>query len=75
METEFVLDNNRRIIDRYLFLQQCIDGIEPGTGTTVLGVELKTPVIMSAMTMPIPAITEDGLLKTAEGLKDAGSMM
>ena len=75
VETEFVLANNRRVIDRYLFLQQCIDGIESSTRTTVLGVELKTPVIMSAMTMPIPAITEDGLLKVAEGLKEAGSLM
>jgi NAD(P)H-dependent flavin oxidoreductase YrpB (nitropropane dioxygenase family) len=38
-------------------------------------VDLKTPVIMSAMTMPIPAIREGGLAMVAEGLKEAGSMM
>jgi isopentenyl diphosphate isomerase/L-lactate dehydrogenase-like FMN-dependent dehydrogenase len=75
VETEFVLANNRRVIDRHTFLQQCIDGLESSTGTTVLGVELKTPVIMSAMTMPIPAIAEDGLLQVADGLKAAGSLM
>ena len=75
VETEFVLSNNRRVIDRYTFLPQCIDAVEPITATTILGVELKTPVIMSAMTMPIPVIAEDGLLQVAEGLKDAGSLM
>ncbi|MBW1950831.1 MAG: alpha-hydroxy-acid oxidizing protein [Deltaproteobacteria bacterium] len=75
VETEFVMANNRRVLDRYTFLQQCIDGTEPTTHTSVLGVELKTPVIMSAMTMPIPAIAEEGLMKVARGLKEAGSLM
>ncbi len=75
VETEFVLANNRRVIDAYTFRQQCIDGVQPVTATTVLGVELKTPVIMSAMTMPIAAIAPDGLMQVAEGLKDAGSLM
>ena len=30
---------------------------------------------MSAMTMPIPAIAEDGMMQVAEGLKEAGSLM
>lgn len=75
VETEFVLANNRKVIDRYTFMQQCIDGLEPTTRITALGVNLGTPVIMSAMTMPIPAIVEDGLMKVAEGLKAAGSLM
>ena len=41
----------------------------------VLGVSLSTPVIMSAMTMPIPAVMDDGLLAVAHGLKEAGSLM
>ena len=75
VETEFVMANNRRIIERYTFLQQCIDAVDPTTAISVLGVELKTPVIMSAMTMPIPAISEDGLMEVAQGLKEAGSLM
>jgi isopentenyl diphosphate isomerase/L-lactate dehydrogenase-like FMN-dependent dehydrogenase len=75
VETEFVMTNNRRVIERYAFLQQCIDAVDPITATTLLGVELKTPVIMSAMTMPIPAIAEDGMMQVAEGLKEAGSLM
>jgi len=76
VETEFVLENNRRVMNRYTFVQQCIDGIEsPNTNLKVLGVSLKTPVIMSAMTMPIPAISEKGLFQVAEGLKAAGSLM
>ncbi|MCK5417645.1 MAG: alpha-hydroxy-acid oxidizing protein, partial [Desulfobacterales bacterium] len=47
----------------------------PKTACRVLGVELATPVIMSAMTMPIPAITENGLMDVAEALKKAGSLM
>ncbi|HDZ90452.1 MAG TPA: hypothetical protein ENH37_07220, partial [Deltaproteobacteria bacterium] len=31
--------------------------------------------IMSSMTMPIPAIVDDGLMKVADGLKQAGSLM
>jgi len=75
VETEFVLDNNRRVIDRYTFRQQCIDAVQPETGCQVLGVTLETPIVMSAMTMPIPAIRKGGLLLTAEGLKAAGSLM
>ncbi len=75
VETEFVLANNRRVIDSYTFRQQCIDGVEPATATTVLGLEFKTPVVMSAMTMPISAIAPDGLMQVAEGLKSVGSLM
>ncbi len=69
VETGFVITHNRYILDRYTFRQRCIDGMEATTRCRVLGVELATPVIMSAMTMPIPAIAEDGLLEVAEGLK------
>jgi len=75
VETQFVMVNNRRVLDRYTFRQRCIDGVNPSTRCQVLGVDLATPVIMSAMTMPIPAIVEDGLMKVAEGLKEAGSLM
>jgi isopentenyl diphosphate isomerase/L-lactate dehydrogenase-like FMN-dependent dehydrogenase len=75
VETEFVMKNNRRILDRYTFRQRCIDGVEAATHCSVLGVELATPVIMSAMTMPIPAIVENGLMEVAKGLKAAGSLM
>lgn len=75
VETEFVISNNRRVLDRYTIKQRCIDGVEPVTRCTVLGVELKTPVIMSSMTMPIPAIMDNGLMEVAEGLKGAGSLI
>ncbi|MFQ5769729.1 MAG: alpha-hydroxy-acid oxidizing protein, partial [bacterium] len=61
--------NNRRILDRYTFRQRCIDGVEVTTQCSVLGVELATPVIMSAMTMPIPAVVDNGLMEVADGLK------
>ena len=75
VETEFVISNNRRILDQFTVRQRCIDGTKPDTGCTVLGLDLKTPVIMSSMTMPIPAIMENGLLQTAKGLKEAGSLI
>ena len=75
VETGFVMSNNRRILDQYTIKQRCIDGVEPATRCTVLGVELKTPVIMSAMTMPIPAIVDNGLMEVAKGLKEAGSLI
>ena len=75
VETEFVISNNRRILDQYTIKQRCIDGVTPDTRCTVLGVDLKTPVVMSSMTMPIPAITENGLVAVAEGLKEAGSLI
>ena len=37
VETEFVLTNNRQVLDRYTIRQQCIDGVEPETACTVLG--------------------------------------
>ncbi|MDP6394218.1 MAG: alpha-hydroxy acid oxidase [Desulfobacterales bacterium] len=75
VETEFVKVNNRRILDGFTLSQRCIDGVEAATTCHVLGVDLSTPLIMSAMTMPIPAIADDGLMKVAEGLKAAGSLM
>lgn len=75
VETEFVLSNNRRVLDLYTIHQRCIGGVEPDTRCTVLGVELQTPIVMSAMTMPIPAIMENGLVELAKGLKEAGSLM
>jgi 4-hydroxymandelate oxidase len=75
VETGFILTHDRKILDRYAFKQRCIDAVEASTECRVLGVTLSTPVIMSAMTMPIPAIVEKGLLKTARGLKAAGSLM
>ncbi len=75
VETEFVMSNNRRVLDQYTIKQRCIDGVEPVTRCTVLGVEFETPVIMSSMTMPIPAIVDNGLMKVAEGLKEAGSLI
>jgi len=76
VETEFVMGHNRSVLDQYTFRQKAIDAApEPETGLEILGVKLGTPVIMSAMTMPIPAITEDGLMAVARGLKDAGSLM
>ena len=75
VETEFVLANNRRVLDSYTFQQRCIDGVEAVTNCHFLGVTLSTPVIMSAMTMPIPATAENGLMAVAEGLRAAGSLM
>jgi len=75
VETGFILTHDRRILDRYTFCPRYIDGVEPDTACRVLGVELATPVIMSAMTMPIPAIAETGLMDVAEALKEAGSLM
>jgi len=75
VETGSVLDRNRRVLDRYTFRQQCIDAPEATTRCRILGVDLETPVIMSAMTMPIPAIVDQGMMRTAEGLRDAGSLL
>ena len=75
VETGFIERHDRKVIDRYTFRQQCIDAVEASTACEVLGVRLKTPVVMSAITMPIPAIADDGLMEVAEGLKAAGSLM
>jgi isopentenyl diphosphate isomerase/L-lactate dehydrogenase-like FMN-dependent dehydrogenase len=75
VETEFIRQNDRRILDRYTFRQQCIDAKEATTKCNILGVNLSTPVIMSSMTMPIPAIADDALMQLAQGLKAAGSLM
>jgi isopentenyl diphosphate isomerase/L-lactate dehydrogenase-like FMN-dependent dehydrogenase len=75
VETGFILKHDRVILDRYTFRQQCIGAGEATTECEVLGISLSTPVIMSAMTMPIPAVMDDGLLAVAHALKDAGSLM
>jgi len=75
VETGFILSHDRRILDRYTFRQRCIDAVEAGTACRVLGIDLGTPVIMSAITSPIPAIAENGMVQVAMALKEAGSMM
>jgi isopentenyl diphosphate isomerase/L-lactate dehydrogenase-like FMN-dependent dehydrogenase len=75
VETEFVRTNNRAVLDRYTFRQQCIDAPDVITECSVLGLSLTTPVIMSAMTMPIPAIVDNGLTELAKGIKEAGSLL
>lgn len=75
VETGFIGENDRDVLDSYTFRQKSIDAVTACTGTSILGVELSTPVIMSSMTMPIPAIAEDALMSLARGLKSAGSLM
>lgn len=75
VETGFVARNDRRVLDRYTFRQRCIDAVEADCRYTILEPPLETPVIMSAMTMPIPAMGDDAILQVAEGLKAAGSLM
>ncbi|MGO9570413.1 MAG: hypothetical protein ACLP5H_23010 [Desulfomonilaceae bacterium] len=75
VETGFVRDNDRRILDRFTFRQKSIDAPEALTACRVLDIELSSPVIMSSMTMPIPAIADDALMQLARGLKAAGSLM
>jgi 4-hydroxymandelate oxidase len=75
VETGFILSHDRRVLDRYTFRQQCIDAVESNTGCNVLGVELSTPIIMSAMTNPIPAIVDNGLIEVALALKEVGSLV
>ncbi|MGO9117540.1 MAG: alpha-hydroxy acid oxidase [Desulfomonilaceae bacterium] len=75
VETGFVCENNRRILDRFTFRQQSIDAPDVSTTCRVLGVDLSTPVIMSSMTMPIPVIADGALMQLARGLKAAGSLM
>ncbi len=76
VETGWVFRNDREALDRFFIRQRAVDAPkEAFTDVTVLGVQLSTPVIMSAMTMPIPAIREDGLRLVAEGLKSVGSLV
>jgi 4-hydroxymandelate oxidase len=75
VETGFALRHDRFILDRYTFKQKSIDAVEANTRCEVMGIPLSAPVIMSAMTMPIPAVVDDGLLAVANGLKEAGSLM
>ena len=75
VETGFIKVNDRRIMDQFTFRQQCINTKEAQTSCSILGVELSAPVIMSSMTMPIPAVAEDALFQVAKGLKAAGSLM
>jgi isopentenyl diphosphate isomerase/L-lactate dehydrogenase-like FMN-dependent dehydrogenase len=75
VETGFIRDHDREILDRFTFRQQCIDSPVASTRCSVLGLTLSSPVVMSSMTMPIPAIGEDALMQLARGLKSAGSLM
>ena len=74
-ETGFICTNDRRVINAYTFRQRCVGARPSRTDVEVSGVALQTPVIMSAMTMPIPSIRDDALFELARGLKAVGSLM
>jgi isopentenyl diphosphate isomerase/L-lactate dehydrogenase-like FMN-dependent dehydrogenase len=75
VETQFDRIHDRKVLDGITFRLQCIDAVEARTDCHVLGIDLATPVIMSAVTSPIPAIHENGFMEVAWGLKEAGSLM
>jgi isopentenyl diphosphate isomerase/L-lactate dehydrogenase-like FMN-dependent dehydrogenase len=75
VETGFILEHDRRVLDSYTFKPRYIDAPQPDTAVEVLGVELATPVIMSAVTTPITKIMEGGMMAVAQGLKEAGSLL
>ena len=76
VETGWVRENNRKIFNGFAFRQKAIDAPSAAaTDVEILGIKLQTPIIMSAMTMPIPAVHEEGLSMVAEGLKKAGSLL
>jgi len=75
VETGFILKNNREIFEKYTFRQKAIDAVEPDLSVNILGLTLKSPIVMSAMTMPIPVIRKGGLMETVLGLGDAGSLL
>ena len=75
VETGFILEHDRRVLDSYTFRPRYIDAPQPDTAVEVLGVELATPLVMSAVTMPINKIAEGGMMLMAQGLKQAGSLL
>lgn len=74
VESGFVLRHNREVFDRYVFEQAVINAEFSETKIELFGKVFETPVMTAAIS-PIPQIAEDGLLKEAEGVKRAGSMM
>jgi 4-hydroxymandelate oxidase len=75
VETEFNIRYNRRVFERYVFEQAAINAESSDTGIEVFGKVFETPVMTAAIASPIPRITEKGVIKVAEGLKRAGSML
>lgn len=74
-ETGFIFDHDRRMLDRYTFQAHYIDGVMSASSGCILDVALATPVIMSDMTMPIPAIIDNGMMAMALAFKDVGSLL
>jgi (S)-2-hydroxy-acid oxidase len=67
-----VLENNRNVFNSLALRQRAINAPQNvDTKTTVLGEPLSAPVIMSAMTMPIPAMAPNGLFKGVLSREDA----
>lgn len=75
VETGYIKSNNRRILDQYFLKQRCVDAQEADTHCSILGIKLSTPIVMSAMTMPISAISDGSMEQVARGLKQIGSLM
>ncbi len=75
VETGFVGRHNREIFKHFHLVMAGIGAKTAELQTSVLGVDLDSPVMMASIAHPIPQITENALMKMARGLKETGSMM
>ena len=65
LETGYMQNYDRRVLDLYTIRQRCIDARPAKVSVSILGIKLSLLIIMSALTMPIPAMADDALLPVA----------
>ncbi len=75
VETGFVKKHNSEIFEKFHLKMRGIDAKFADTETSVSGIDLDSPIVMSPITSPIPQIAENGLVKIAESLEEVNSMM
>jgi isopentenyl diphosphate isomerase/L-lactate dehydrogenase-like FMN-dependent dehydrogenase len=73
-ESNYVNRFNVRYFERYAFRFRLIDSVPASTATTLFGCPLQTPILCGAVS-GMNDITDHPLVKVAEGMRDAGSLM
>lgn len=75
VESGFVTGHNREVFEKFHLKMQGIDADFAETKTSLFGIGLDSPIVMSSITSPITQISENGLVKTAKALEEVNSMM
>jgi 4-hydroxymandelate oxidase len=65
----------RKLLDSMFLETRYLDSVEPDTGLTLFGVQMKTPVFCSALSKPGNQLSDEEMVDLVRGMGQGGAMM